>query len=260
MMERTRKRIWDYLEGFMQGLINKYDPKVLKEEILKKRLFNEKKGEYKPFHMALIPKELLRVQSFFRSFSTSLGQGVFEYIAKIIAEDSGLWDVVKRNEKFYVTNSPNVRAFVGEYLNKLERKVVTPTQTVKLPKPNDRSKTAIVVDLYLKKGDTDYFIEIKSPKPNKDQTRRTKEKLLFLKASPWFKAVTYYAFPYNPFGEVKSNYKWSFTTIYFNLDEEILIGREFWDFIGGEGTYDDLLNLFKEFGEKRSKDIVKKLL
>ncbi len=86
----TRKRIWDYLEGFMQGLVNKYDPDVVKNEVLKKEFFSEKRGEYKPFHMALIPEEFLRIQSFFRSFSTSLGQGVFEYIAKIIAEDSGL--------------------------------------------------------------------------------------------------------------------------------------------------------------------------
>jgi hypothetical protein len=260
MKSKTKERIWDYLEGFMQGLVNKYDPKVIKREILKKQFFDEKKGEYKPFHMALIPEEFLRIQSFFRSFSTSLGQGVFEYIAKIIAEDSGLWQKVKRNERFYATASPNIQAFIDDYLEKLEKRIIKPSKNVKFPKPSSDAKKSIVVDLYLRRDEIDYFIEIKSPKPNKDQTRRTKEKFLYLKASPWFNAVTFYAFPYNPYGEVKSNYKWSFTTMFFDLNSEVLIGKEFWDFLGGENTYEKLLKLFRKFGEERGKDIVRKLI
>jgi len=244
----------------MQGLVNKYDPSVVKNEILKKEIFSEKKGEYKPFHMALIPEDLLRVQSFFRSFSTSLGQGVFEYIAKIIAEDSGRWDDVKRNEKFLATASPNIQSFVDNYLEKLEKRLIQPTSEVSIPKPENDDKKEIVVDLYLKKGNVDYFLEIKSPKPNKDQTRRTKEKFLYLKASPWFNAVTFYAFPYNPYGELKGKYKWSFTKMFFDINSEVLIGKEFWDFLGGERTYEELLELFREFGNERGKEIVKKLL
>ncbi len=258
MDRETRKRIWDYLEGFMQGLVNKYDPDVVKNEVLKKEFFSEKKGEYKPFHMALIPEEFLRIQSFFRSFSTSLGQGVFEYIAKIIAEDSGLWDDVKRNARFIATASPNVQSFVDDYLERLERKTVKPCANVEIPKPENDARKEIVVDLYLKRDDKDYFLEIKSPKPNKDQTRRTKEKFLYLKASPWFNAITFYAFPYNPFGESKENYKWSFTKMFFSMDE-LLIGQEFWDFLGGEGTYSELLGLFREFGKKRGREIVRKI-
>lgn len=258
MDKGTRKRIWDYLEGFMQGLVNKYDPDVVKNEILKKEFFSEKRGEYKPFHMALIPEEFLRIQSFFRSFSTSLGQGVFEYIAKIIAEDNGLWDDVKRNAKVIATASPNVQSFVDDYLERLERKIVKPSTNVEIPKPENDVKKEIVVDLYLRKDDKDYFLEIKSPKPNKDQTRRTKEKFLYLRASPWFNAITFYAFPYNPFGESKENYRWNFTKMFFSMDE-LLIGQEFWDFLGGKGTYLELLGLFREFGKKRGREIVRKI-
>ena len=146
MKSKTKERIWDYLEGFMQGLVNKYDPKVIKREILKKQFFDGKKGEYKPFHMALIPEEFLRIQSFFRSFSTSLGQGVFEYIAKIIAEDSGLWQEVKRNERFYATASPNIQAFIDDYLEKLEKRIIKPSKNVKFPNPSSDAKKSIVVD------------------------------------------------------------------------------------------------------------------
>ncbi|WP_457611938.1 TdeIII family type II restriction endonuclease [Methanocaldococcus sp.] len=259
MKRKTKEKIWVYLDGFIQGLVNKYDPNVIKNEVIKKIFFDERKGEYKPFHMALLPEEFLRIQGFFRSFSTSLGQGVFEYIAKIIAEDSGKWEIVKRNAKFLATSSPNVQSFIDSLLENIERKNIKP-YPISLPKPVDDSKKEIVVDLYLKDDTFDYFIEIKSPKPNKDQVRRTKEKFLYLLSTPDYNAKTFFAFPYNPYGENKKNYKWSFTKIYFDINNEVLIGNEFWDFIGGKGTYNDLLTLFKKFGEERSKEMIRSII
>ncbi len=258
MKSATREKIWTYLEGFMQGLINKYDPEVIRDEVFEKALFDPAKGNYKPFHMALIPKELLRIQSFFRSFSTSLGQGVFEYIAKIIAEDSGRWKEVKRNSKFKATASPNIETFVDRFLEEVVTGQIKP-YPVHLLEPEDDSTKEIVVDLYLYDGKTPYFIEIKSPKPNKDQTRRTKEKFLYLLAT-YPNSRAYYGMPYNPFGDEKSKYRWSFTSMYFDIQNEVLIGSEFWDFIGGEGTYEELLSLFKEFGEEKGKEITSRLI
>jgi len=83
MKSEVRKSIESYIEGFLQGLINKYDPDVLKDEVIKKALFDESKGEYKPFHSALIPTELLRIESFFRSFSTSLVGWSFSIHSKV---------------------------------------------------------------------------------------------------------------------------------------------------------------------------------
>jgi len=213
----TKEKIWTYLEGFMQGLINKYDPRVIKAAVLEKALFDPERGNYKPFHMALILKELLRIQSFFRSFSTSLGQGVFEYITKIIAEDGGEWDAVKRNSAFEATASPDVKSFVDRFLEDVAAGRVKP-YPVDVSKPQDSSIKKIVVDLYLYDGRTSYFTEIKPPKPNKEQTRRTKGKFLYpLSTRP--NSKTYYGMPYNPFGEEKSRYRWSFTRMYFNIQK-----------------------------------------
>ncbi len=258
MEDSTKDKIWVYLEGFMRGLINKYDPKILKDEVLERLLFDPARGNYKPFHMALIPRELLRIQSFFRSFSTSPGQGVFEYIAKIIAEDSGKWCEVNRNSRFKAAASSNVQSFVDKFLEDVSSGKVDP-YPVAVPNPSDNSTKSIIVDLYLYDGKTRYFIEIKSPKPNKDQTRRTKEKFLYLLAR-YPTSKTYYAMPYNPFGEDKPAYKWSFTKMYFDLSNEVLIGSEFWDFLGGVGTYRGLLSLFKEFGRKRGREITSRLI
>jgi len=117
------------------------------------------------------------------------------------------------------------------------------------------------VDLSFKDKETGtiYFIEIKSPKPNKDQTHQTKEKFLFLLATYPFSKV-YYALPYNPYGERKENYKWSFTRMFFDLSKEVLIGKEFWDFIGGENIYEEILKIFKSVGKRKGKEITRRLI
>ena len=261
MKNTVKKSIESYLEGFLQGLINKYDPKIVKDEVLKKAAFDEEKGEYKPFHAALIPSELLRIQRFFRSFSTSLGQGVFEYIAKIIAESNNRWIEIKSNHKFKALASPNIQSTVDTFIENILDKRVKPYPYPAFPKPNTEDTKNIVVDLSFedKVTGTRYFIEIKSPKPNKDQTRQTKEKFLFLLAT-YPNSKVYYALPYNPYGEKKENYKWGFTKMFFDLDKEVLIGKEFWDFLGGENTYEEIMDIFRLVGEKKGKEITRRLI
>ena len=261
MKNDVRKSIESYLEGFLQGLINKYDPSVVKDVVLKRVAFDEKKGEYKPFHAALIPPELLRIQSFFRSFSTSLGQGVFEYIAKIVAESNDRWVEVKSNHRFKAFASPNIQSAVDTFIENILNKRVDPYPYPLFSKPNSEDTKNIVVDLSFKDKETEtiYFIEIKSPKPNKDQTRQTKEKFLFLLAT-YSNSKVYYAFPYNPYGERKENYKWSFTKMFFDLYNEVLIGKEFWDFLGGKGTYKEILKIFRSVGKRKGKEITRRLI
>ena len=164
-----------------------------------KVFYDEENGEHKPFHAALIPAELLRTQSFFRSFSASLGQGVFEYIAKIVAESNDKWIEVRSNHKFEAFASPNIQSAVDTFIESILNKKTSPYPQF--------------------------------PKPNKDQTRQTKEKFLLLIAT-YPKSKVYYALPYNPYGERKENYRWSFTKMFFDLNNEILVDKEFWDFLG----------------------------
>lgn len=59
----------------------------------------------------------------------------------------------------------------------------------------------------------------------------------------------FYALPYNPYGERK-NYSWSFPSRWFNMrdDKVVLIGDEFWDRIGGGGTYRAFIEAVNEIG------------
>lgn len=60
----------------------------------------------------------------------------------------------------------------------------------------------------------------------------------------------YYALPYNPYGK-RENYAWSFPARWFDMkmDEVVLIGDEFWDKIGGIGTYKVFIEAINEIGK-----------
>ncbi|MGQ9487129.1 MAG: TdeIII family type II restriction endonuclease [Armatimonadota bacterium] len=73
--ERTHERIKGYLEGFIEGLVEGYKnwhhPAYGSlSQYLKQK---SAKGILKPFHYAIMPAELLKINAFERSFSTKLG-------------------------------------------------------------------------------------------------------------------------------------------------------------------------------------------
>jgi hypothetical protein len=71
----------------------------------------------------------------------------------------------------------------------------------------------------------------------------------------------YFALPYNPY-EQKEKYSWSFPARWFNMqeDEVILIGDEFWEKIGGIGTYQTFINAVNELGQKYKTRIYREFL
>jgi hypothetical protein len=89
---------------------------------------------------------------------------------------------------------------------------------------------------------------VKAPKPNSDQTKVSKEKMLKLSAMLG-STCAYYALPYNPFPS-RETYAHSPPKRWFNMssDEVVLIGPDFWDKVGGPGTWDDLMALIDEVG------------
>jgi hypothetical protein len=71
----------------------------------------------------------------------------------------------------------------------------------------------------------------------------------------------YYALPYNPFGK-RENYKWGFPMRWFNMhtDESVLIGDEFWELIGGVGTYSNFIKEINLLGKEYRERIYKEFL
>jgi hypothetical protein len=123
---------------------------------------------------------------------------------------------------------------------------------------------AIVCDVYCENvlDKARYAFELKAPLPNSDQTRVSKEKLLKLYAmEPKQVDEAYFALPYNPYGK-RENYTWSFPGRWFDMrqDAVVLIGDEFWDKIGGVGTYTAFLSAVNEIGIEYKERIYREFL
>ncbi len=120
----------------------------------------------------------------------------------------------------------------------------------------------VKVDLYLRdSGGNELFFEMKSPKPNKDQCVGTTEKLLVLHAMRGAgppRVRTYYAMAFNPYGDARSDYHHSFAEKYLDIEGQVLIGKEFWDFVGGSGTYEEVLAVYREVGEEMKPEVVRR--
>ena len=79
---------------------------------------------------------------------------------------------------------------------------------------DDLETKSVRTDLYiLAKDGTEYFLEIKAPKPNKGQCLEVTQRLLrfhLLRGESRPQIQAYYAMPYNPYGVTKADYKWSY--------------------------------------------------
>ena len=109
------------------------------------------------------------------------------------------------------------------------------------------------VDLMLesKVGKTLYLFDIKTAKPNAGSFKEFKRTLLewvavMLAANPKAEVNTLIAIPYNPY-EPKPYSRWTMRGM-LDLKNELKVADEFWDFLAGKNTYEDLLGCFERVG------------
>lgn len=114
------------------------------------------------------------------------------------------------------------------------------------------------VDLFMQKDNDVYLVDIKTAKPNKGGFKEFKRTLLTWVASfaynnPNMNIHTLIAIPYNPY-EPKPYERWTMAGM-LDLECELKVASEFWDFIGGIGSYEVLLDSFEEVGREMRKEI-----
>lgn len=66
------------------------------------------------------------------------------------------------------------------------------------------------------------------------------------------------AIPYNPY-EPEPYQRWTMKGM-LDLNEELKVAEEFWNFLGGEGAYNELLNCFERVGIELRPEIDKYFL
>ncbi len=265
----TRQKIKAYLEAFIESKVQNYrDFKAPVFETTTSYLQEQSSaGRLKPFHAAIIPQAVMRLNAFERGFSTSLGT-TFEECACLIAQDHHQYA-----ERGYDLKGPMSRAA----LNEIERQVAlydrNPQESAGLPtlpqmtervlqaqRADDLEIHTSRADLYILTHDgRELFFEIKSPKPNKGQCLEVTQRLLrfhLLRGQNRPQVQAYFAMAYNPYGAERSHYRWAIPRQYMPFDSSVLIAQEFWTLIGGPGTYNELLELYRIVGKEKSKYIL----
>jgi len=213
----------------------------------------------KPLYAALVPMEIFKGSHFERRFVTSFGS-VWEDLA-LVAAKSALGFSEKGYKITGVVKQERLRR-IAEILNRLEfaskgKARARPDWDTELSYilagGGPDVAVSVICDVFAKNTTTNerFAFEVKAPLPNSDQTKVSKEKMLKLYAmEPCQIDGAYYALPYNPYGK-REDYAWSFPARWFNMrkDAVVLIGDDFWEKIGGPGTYKTFVDAVNEMGE-----------
>ena len=212
-----------------------------------------------------MPDQVLRVSAFERSFSTKLGS-TFEECARLIAAQT--YKTARRN--FVATGqmpsatASRIEQLVNQIASEHKPDFLHLIDDVLKIEDQNWVERPVVADLFLEsaKGKR-YFFEIKSPKPNKGQCLEIAERLLRVHAITQEKRPkvnAYFAMAYNPYGARREDYKHSFGLQYLDMKNEVLLAEEFWEVVGGKGTYEELLEIYREVGREKTKSMMDALL
>ncbi len=261
----TKKQVKNGINEVITELMDRVMDKVLHTDPFIKEEHHAKK----PLYSALVPDEIFKGSHFERRFVTPFG-GVWEKLGKVVAQqyhghcETGM----------HITGEIGKERLrrIQEVLNQLEHK-----KKINRKQPNwkeeleyilegdgDLIPTTVVCDIFIdsKKTNKKYAFEVKAPLPNSDQTKVSKEKMFKLLAmQPPKVDFAFFALAYNPYGK-KEDYNWQFPMRWFDMhnDESVLIGEEFWDLIGGTGTYDLFISEVNTLGKEYKEQIYREFL
>lgn len=217
----------------------------------------ENSDTHRPFHSALLSEQALFWSRFERSFSTSFGQGAIERISKLTALAGGATEAGNQKET-YVSLSRGQLAAIDAHVASLREGSLgrAPNWDLDLAAAQYRvaettEDRRVISDLWWVKNGKSHYMSIKTVKPNIDQTAEAKRDLLKLKIHDPA-ADVYFGLYYNPYGENKTDYAWTppMGVFDFRNDQVVLIGRGYWDTLGGDGAYEEVLEIAEEVGAR----------
>ncbi|MCX8167283.1 MAG: TdeIII family type II restriction endonuclease [Candidatus Micrarchaeota archaeon] len=237
----------------------------IKESLRNKFLRYKPETNNMPFHYRLLGKDRMALFSFIHSLNTTFGTSIFEPVAETLAslnfpeaqKQFIVGDLISEQAQNEIQHIMNELTINGNP-NKTEeikriRKVCTQGKANKL-------KT-VKVDLFVKDEDgTAHLFDIKTAKPNISNFKDFKRTLLewvaiYLFRHPEANVNSYIAIPYNPY-EPKPYERWTLKGM-LDLDMELKVAEEFWDFLGGKDAYLEILNCFERVGIELSPEIDK---
>ncbi len=236
--------------------------KVLRNALRNKFQNHNPEPAYMPFHTRLLGKDRLALYSFIHSLNTNFGTTIFEPVALALAKSK--FKFAKSQVKAGEFISEEAFKVIQNIMNDLTIAVGTPNKLEEIEairKVCQNGKMVKVkptkVDVLIETPDDELFLfDIKTAKPNAGGFKEFKRTLLewiatVLAENPEARVNSLIAIPYNPYYPEPYN-RWTMRGM-LDLQEELKVAEEFWDFLGGEGAYQDLLDIFERIGiEMRS--------
>ncbi len=210
-----------------------------------------------PFHTRLLGKDRLALYSFIHSLNTNFGTSIFEPVGLALAQ---------KNFKHAVSQYVAGDQVSSESQNVIQ-KIIDGLTTAEMPPDTNKEIEAIRkvcqkgimikikptrIDLMIETDTGELFLfDIKTAKPNAGGFKEFKRTLLewvavILANNPAAKVNPLIAIPYNPYEPEKYN-RWTMRGM-LDLPNELKVADEFWDFLGGKDTYEDLLDCFERVG------------
>jgi Type II restriction endonuclease, TdeIII len=244
MNTETRAQVGALISEFMAKWIADSIPATELERIAAEGV--SPSGLLTPFHDALVPGITLLGE---HSFSTRLGN-LHEKIAAVIASE--IHADVRQPHDLAGAIPVLSREFITQRISALEHREAERDASYEREQIfshfGNQVNAATRIDLYIRThGGEDHYFEIKSPKPNKGQCIEMKQRLLTaLVIRRQESTQTWWGVPYNPYG--RGEYRWVYPLAFFDFEDEVMLGLPFWDFVGGTGTYKELLELYRHVG------------
>lgn len=245
MKAETGRKLRQYIISFIDKQVGRF-PYTIEE--LKKAY---------PFHSLFFPDEALKAFKIQRSLVTKMGQTLFPNLAAIILREA--YSDVHINWKVQAGLEAAKLNIINEILDGLDTRKRKPNaiqemQEMAEMKGGEIQLAQITADVYV--GDFKpgpLFLEVKTPQPKKEDCVRSKRRLLIFRGyyanrNP----QAYIAFYYNPYIE-REKYNWWPALQILDIKNEVLIGREMWDYLGGPGTYEHILQIVGEISRERTK-------
>ena len=209
-----------------------------------------------PFHYRLFGCDRMALFSFIHSLNTTFGTSIFEPVAETLASlnfpfaqkqyvvgdsisEQAQTEIQRIINDLTIGKNPNKVEEIGRIRSVCDKGTMNKLRTVK-------------VDLFVQCPDgTAHLFDLKTVKPNISNFKDFKKTLLewvaiFLAQKPNAKVNSYIAIPYNPY-EPEPYERWTLKGM-LDLDKELKVAEEFWDFLGNAGTYSELLNCFERAG------------
>jgi len=220
-------------------------------------------SNYMPFHHALLGKDRMALFSFIQSLNTTFGSSIFQPVA--VALSATHFKTAKAQFVVGREISEFAQREIQEIINELSmgttpNKINEVERIRKVCQKGTMQKLKTVkVDLYLETQTNEiHLFDLKTAKPNISNFKDFKRTLLewvaiILAQNPTAKIHSYIAIPYNPY-HPEPYQRWTLKGM-LDLPQELKVAEEFWDYLGGEVAFNDLLDCFELAGLEMQQEI-----